>query len=576
MASDSRAPETRGHERIRAVVPTVILVYLIAWAFTCAHFMADTNVYTQAILDHEYRRASIDFRVSTSNPFWDFGHILWRPLGWLCWLLCKPMTRVLTHNNNERAEVLWTLFGLNFAAALLCVILFLKLARRITGSSWPAVLVTITFFSADAFLNYAHSGSPYVLGLACLVAGMWLSFGEGCHGNSVILAAAAGCMFALAVLFWLPYVFVLPAAIAAPLWINRNDRRWAFAGHTIVACTVIGVAAYGSIIAILGIRDSATLKDWILSSGHGQIQAGGFRVLARLAFSVPRSFIHMDRDGMWLKRYLVHDPYAPTAFRDLLRLSLWKLLLFYGAAGIVGIELLRSKQGRVWTLVTGCAVVPILVFAAFIFEAGSIERYLPIYPFVFLACLSMLTASGVRRFSKLLLMFAMAATVAVNINGTRRGALESARSAALSRIDDLLPLLGPESLVIAVNEQDNLAEFRQNFPLDAINLQSRWQSYDMLEINAERLRTWREDFSKQVLTTWQGGGNVWIPKRVFRSKPRPEWNWVEGDDKRVKWPDLPLFFSRFEMGRAVGGEDGFVFLLPSAHNASILIAMAQK
>ena len=482
----------------------------------------------------------------------------------------------LLSQSNEQAEVLWTLFAINFAAALVCVIFFWALARRIIGKSWPAVLLTIAFFSADAFLNYSHTGSPYVVGLACLVAGMWFSFRERSAGNAVILAAAAGCMFALAVLFWLPYVFVLPAVIAAPLLIYREDSRWGFAGQSVVACAVIGFTAYGATIAMSGIRDWVALKSWILSSGHGQIQAGGFRLMARLAFSVPRSFINMDADGMWLKRYLVHDPYAPVAFKYLLRLSLWKLFLFYGAATIAAIELLRSKVGRTWTVVMVCALLPILVFALFIFEAGSIERYLPLYPFVFLGCASVLAAESVKRFSKLLLILAIAAMLLVNINAMRVGASELERSATVSRIHDLLPLLGPNSLVMAVNEQDSLAKFRQNFPLDAINLQGHWHTYDILEINAERLGTWQEDFAKQVLATWQGGGDVWLPRRVFRSKPHPEWNWVEGDDKRVKWKDLPLFFSRFETGTAVGGKDGFVPLLRSAPNTLILIAMVQK
>jgi hypothetical protein len=284
----------------------------------------------------------------------------------------------------------------------------------------------------------------------------------------------------------------------------------------------------------------------------------------------------MDRDGMWLKRYLVHDPYAPVTTMSLFGLSLWKLALFYASAVVVCLELSRSKTGRILLLLLASTVLPILVFAIFIFEAGSIERYLPLYPFVFLAFGYVLASKQSKRASKALLLFALAAMIAVNVNAMRRGTLEARRAEAVARIHDLLPLLGPKSLVLAVNEQDSLAEFRQNFPLDPINLDFDWRTYDVLEINTERLSTWREDLAKRVLATWQRGGAVWLPMRFFRAQPRPEWNWVEGDDKRISWSDLPLFFSQFEIGSAVGGEDGFLLLQDNSKNRKILSSLGQN
>src|SRR5215831_18002202 len=102
----SRVSDTPGQERLRPNLPILILVYLIVWVFTRAHFMADTNVYTEAILDHGQVGAADDFRSLTSNPFWDFGHLWWRPFGWLCWLLFQPLTGPLTQHN-QRAEALW-------------------------------------------------------------------------------------------------------------------------------------------------------------------------------------------------------------------------------------------------------------------------------------------------------------------------------------------------------------------------------------------------------------------------------------------------------------------------------------
>jgi len=68
------AQEIRPRERARIALLVSIIVYLTIWVFTRAHFMADTNVYAQAILNHHRGGGSVDYRLLTSNPFWDFGY----------------------------------------------------------------------------------------------------------------------------------------------------------------------------------------------------------------------------------------------------------------------------------------------------------------------------------------------------------------------------------------------------------------------------------------------------------------------------------------------------------------------
>jgi hypothetical protein len=556
-------------KRVGRAVGLILIVYLVAWTSTRAHFMADTNVYAQAILRHQLGGKDVDYHLTTSNPFWDFGHILWRPIGWLCFLLSQPITQWATHHN-QRVEVILTLLGINFLAAVAGVVLFFLLARKILGDEWAAIWATIGLFCADAFLNYAHSGNAYVVGLSWLVAGMYFSFAEELRIKSSMRALITGLMYALAVLFWFPYVFALPAAIAAPLLLQHHDRqRLRFAGETIATCAVLGITAYGIAILFAGVRSAGDLKEWILAAGHGHIQAGGLRAAARLAFAVPRSFIHMDRDGMWLKRYLLHDPYAPVTTAGLFRFSLWKLALFYASMAAICVELWWSKQGRMVILLLAGVTLPICIFAVFIFEAGSIERYLPLYPFVFLAFGYVIAREQTSRASRILMFTWLAALIVVNIHAMRRSTLDSQRTEVATRLQSLIPALGPNDLVMAVNEQDNLAEFRQNFPLDALNQEHEWRTYDVLEINTERLSTWREDFGRHVLGTWRRGGKVWLPLRMLQNRPKPEWNWVEGDDKRVKWTDLPTFFSQFDLGAAVGNEDGFILLQNDVKNRDI-------
>lgn len=575
MTVEGGVRQESGTAQFRPAVIALLVVYLGTWAYTQAHFMGDTSVYAEAIV--RYHHGSFeDYHLTTSNPFVDFGHLLWRPLGWLCFLIAQPASRLLAHDN-QQAEVILTLMGITFLSALVCIVLFFLLARCLVRNNRSALLATVGFFSADAFLNYIHTGNAYVLAMTCLVAGMYFSMSDEKDLASMARASLAGICFALTVFFWFPYVFVLPAAMATPLLFRlHKPRSLRLSGLTLAVCVIVGMVAYASAIAVLDIRSITDLRAWILAAGHGQIQAGGIRAAARLAFSFPRSFINMGRDGVWLKRYLIHDPYACVTVADILHLSLWKLALFYGAAGTVCFELARSAQGRKLLIWLAAALLPVIVFGVFIFQAGSIDLYLPLYPFIALAFGYALGNTQTHRASKILLLAALAAMVAVNVHAMSKSTLGVDKAKAETRIHDLIPLLTSRDMVMAVNVHDSLAEFRLNYPLDPLNLDREWKTYDMLEINAARLAIWREDFAKRALATWLQGGAVWLPERVFRSKPNPDWNWVEGDDKRVKWTDLPEFFSQLETGPMVDGEDGFVLLQNSPKNRQVLAAIGRE
>jgi hypothetical protein len=87
---------------------------------------------------------------------------------------------------------------------------------------------------------------------------------------------------------------------------------------------------------------------------------------------------------------------------------------------------------------------------------------------------------------------------------------------------------------------------------------------------------WREDFASRVLATWRAGGATWISKRALSERPKAEWNWAEGDDRRVSWKDFPNLCRQFELGDSVGGPDGFVQILSSPKNEQFLNQLASK
>jgi len=100
----------------------------------------------------------------------------------------------------------------------------------------------------------------------------------------------------------------------------------------------------------------------------------GVRGVRRTIFGFAHSFIDLGKDGVLFKRFLLHDPYNPVSLRQLVRLSLWKLALFYAVVLAIATRLARSGRSNVLAI---CALSagPVLVFAVFWF-GGDIERYL--------------------------------------------------------------------------------------------------------------------------------------------------------------------------------------------------------
>ena len=80
----------------------LMISYVLITASTGAHFMADTREYATHILEYQH---------GVANKLWDFGHLFWRPLGWLTFVLTKPLTRLFV-GENERAQVIGTLMAI--------------------------------------------------------------------------------------------------------------------------------------------------------------------------------------------------------------------------------------------------------------------------------------------------------------------------------------------------------------------------------------------------------------------------------------------------------------------------------
>jgi hypothetical protein len=294
-----------------------------------------------------------------------------------------------------------------------------------------------------------------------------------------------------------------------------------------------------------------------------------------MVFGFARSFIYLGNDGILFKRYLVGDPFNPVTALGLFRLSLWKIALFYFFIASVLINLTRSAQGR---RILGLLIlngVPIIGLAVF-WQGGDIERYLALYPLIFLSLACSLCVDRAIALFKYVALAFVAAMILTNATAMAKVLLDRQQEATAARGRALQPLMRPNSKVFTVTFQDDLVNFARAFPFHPVNRLGYINPYAIIALGTTQAPVWRQDFATKAKATWDQGGDVWVSRRVLSPRPRSEWKWVEGDDKNVAWTDIYLFFSQLEMNKSVGGEDGFSLLLPSERNRAFLTQLAPE
>jgi hypothetical protein len=321
----------------------------------------------------------------------------------------------------------------------------------------------------------------------------------------------------------------------------------------------------------LNITNLSEFRTWMAAASHGNEVKG----ITRMLFGFARSFIHMGNDGILFKRYLVGDKYNPTTLSQLIQMSIWKFALFYTSLACICFNLLRSPNGRrvLFLLVSGS--IPVIIFAT-LFDGGAIERYLPLYPFLFIALsASFVTPKAVSPLRWLIGLFCVA-VIGVNASAMSANVVARQEQAAATRIGYLQERIKPGSRIVAVNWQDPLVNFNRSFPLHPINRTGEFRIGSLVTPGTANVSNWREEFAALALRSWDNGGEVWISERVTVARPLPEWNWVEGDDPRVSWNDFFLFFKNLEMSGLSGDPDRFALIVPSARNKAVLGALHQQ
>jgi hypothetical protein len=529
-------------------------VFLLAVTLTVASFMADTIDYASSVANFEHGRI---------YEFWDAGHLLWRPFAWSVFHILGPVTGLIV-GPNDRSDSYFELISLNIFAGFMCVILLCALLGRLGIRQWIANVVIAGFVLSNAFLNYVHTGCSYIPGLCAVLLALYLlAPGPKQAVRSTGSALLSGIALAIAVCFWLPYVLVIPAALLFPLAMGGlNKYQWYRSMTAAIATASVGVLCYGAVIYHLRLNTVAEIAAWVTSASHGIAHTAG---IPRFVFGFARSFINMGDDGPLFKRYLFRDPFNPVSFAELLRNSLVKLLLFYGVMAALLTSLWRCGPGKRIAALFAISAVPVCGFGIY-WQGGDMERYLPLYPFLFLTIAYALRESAPRSHLKITMLVFLAAMSVSNLRALSRTTLRQQRQVLQAEVDSLRPYLNKHSIVLVPPHSKLVQHLRDN-PLNADDTGVRLQ--EMVEMGKEESAYWRKNNASLILSVWANGGDVWASTCFFALRPYPTCGWIEGEDQRVPWSDVYGFFSHLQISKRLS--DKFVLVSPSSTNREFLL-----
>jgi hypothetical protein len=464
-------------------------VYIFATGLTSSFSPGDTSDYVASILE-QTRGGSPDF--------WDFGHLLWRPLGWIIFRVSRPIAARFA-GADPRVQITLILMAVSWLAGLAAALLLLALLRTFNARGWIPQVVATSFVFSNAVLNYSQTGCSYLPGLGLLILSLYVIAREAAHPSGHLgTQVCAGLALAGSVSFWFLYALAVPAAILLP-FVSDSPSKARFRlsiGTLFFFCFSISLAYVGVLIH-LRLSSVAGILTWVLASSHGLAIPG----LARSIFGWSRSFIYMGDAGRTAKRYLLHDPFHTVTARDVFGLwpELLKLALFYATLFSIAIGLGHSSRGRRARTMAAVAALPILGFAVY-WSGGDLERYLPFYPVFFLLLSFSLVDRNAPNWTKAMGCVFILCVVLTNAVSLRSATERGSRTQAEKRIEGLMPRWKPGSLAVVSHNLDDLMEFSRDVPVRAVHRPAEIRIYPLLIAGRSDLQ-WRNHFASRALST---------------------------------------------------------------------------
>lgn len=536
---------------------SVCVAFFLLALLTRPTFFGDTYWYVGDI----YGTLQGDQRASAR--IWDFGHLFWRPLGLASARLLLPLMRGFAEFS-ERAGITMILVAMNGIATLVCAFGICSWAWRITGRPLISSAAAVFFLATNVVLSFSRAGAPCVPGLACITTASLIM--ASIRGSRPLYAACAGVLAACAVLLWLPYAVTVPAVLSA-LYVAQDDdrllaRRILLSVIPFCAGVVLTIAlGYGFAAWQRDVASWSDVTRWYMQGSHREVQQN--RNLIRAFSGLPRSFINMGEDAILLKRFVFKDPYAQVTFAEIIRASVARVALVFISMAVLCFSLWNSLRPRRLLALLAVAFISNVAFAA-LFESGSPDRYLPFYPFLFVALAAVMHLKWPGR----LLAGACSAMLVFNVFAVSTGAVAATRARQMARIRSLSQARSSD-LAYVLNIQDPLVADRYSVPFNA-GIDALPVLEPILPFAGKEVPRWRAKFAEDVLAAWQKGARVWVTDRVLFAIPRREWNWVEGDDPRISWREIHALFATLDLKPSLGGPDGFLLLVESGRNRAVL------
>ena len=514
------------------------LVYVAGSVLTRPIFISDTLRYL--------RTATPD------NPlFWDFGHLLWRPILWVL------LSHLQSADPPDRfLQAFHVVDSLSTAAGLVAVWLAVATLRIFTRRI-PVVVVSATILSfTQAVLTHSKGGCAYIFGFTALSAAFYILLAAAkTERLGWPLVVVSGAFLSLAVCLWFPYIFAVPGTLLAPVVFFGNTRKhWRLVQKTVGVCALLGIAAYGAVAIHLGILNFAGFIAWAEASSHGVSTSG----TARTFFGLARSFLALGENGphgVAFKRFLLHDPYNPVHTWQVFASPFWEILVFYAFLISILATLAGSLGGRRGLLQLALTSLPVLGFA--VFWAGTdLERYLPLFPALMLAIGLGLNRLRWPSATSVVAGVFVATLVVVNVSTLSRSVRERQLRELTGTVRTLNEFLPPDSLVL-LPPIHPLQRIYWDFPEALPLAQHDLKLQRLLDLDTSDTPQWRVRLCSQMSQRWKKKIPVVIESSLLQKTPAADSSWAEGDDPRVGWRDINNFTSQLDLGARIGTTDFF-------------------
>lgn len=545
----------------------VFLFFLACYSITSAKYIGDTARYAADVIGHAQGQ---------DTQFWEFGHLLWRPWGYVGHSLFGARY-ALWFGDTPAQSVARFLIQTNLICSAIALLLVVSLLQGV-ARAWVAGAVVCAMSGSISFLNYSHSGAPYIPALMfSALAFLLLTKAAGYPGDGRKYALLAGVSFALACALWFPYSFTGLGMLAALyLWpahdspVTSGERRRQLMGSFLLSLAASALLLFAAGAAARGITNLSGLSQWVLDSDNGWSQS---KTAMRAITGVPRAFWDLGVDTVALKRWLLRDPYNPVHISTLVFSLGGKLAIFY--LGIGAALWVLWKEHRSILFILAAAGIPLLLFAVLVFEPSSPERFLPVFPFAFLAFAVVLDGARCHVVPSACVAILLVSIAVFNLAGNGRASAATRLTETKKRIDALNSNVQSGALVTVVTFNDDLYGLPAVNPLNNSLANSRFQVTDAVVVASRTTALWRTTFAERTLGQWARQREAWFSERLLAERPEARWLWVEGDDRRIRWPELPAAFHQLEVDRKVQvGGDGFFRVAQSRANRDRLAEWA--